>query len=104
MNISKLLPCAAAVALVTLSGTAQASLISQGNGTVLDTATNLIWLQDWNVNGQQDWATQEAWAEHLTFAGSSDWVLPSISDYDTLFSEVGNLNLVSQFTNVQNGT
>ena len=63
--------------------------------------TNLIWLQNWNVNGQQDWSTQKAWADNLSFAGSDAWVLPSISQYATLFAEVGNLTLVPQFTNVQ---
>ena len=94
---------ASAAALAVLSGTSQASLVSQGNGTVLDTTTNLIWLTDWDVNGRQNWATQKAWAENLAFAGSSDWVLPSITDYTTLFAEVGNLTTVSAFTNVQPG-
>ena len=42
---------AAAAAMVALTGTAQASLVSLGDGTVKDTNTNLIWLQNWNVNG-----------------------------------------------------
>ena len=92
---------AAAAAMVALTGAAQAALVPQGNGTVLDTNTNLIWLQNWNVKVIQNWATQMAWAEGLTFAGSSDWVLPSISDYTTLFSEVGNLIHVSAFENVR---
>ena len=91
----------AAAAMVTLAGTAQATLVNLGNGTVKDTATNLIWLQNWNVNGQQDWSTQKAWADNLSFAGSDAWVLPSIGQYTTLFAEVGNQTLVPQFTNVQ---
>ncbi len=93
----------AIAALTTLAGTAQASLVSLGNGTVLDTTTDLVWLQDWNVNGAQDWATQVAWANGLTFAGNSDWVLPSIGNYTTLYNEVGNLTLVNVFTDVQAG-
>ena len=91
----------ATAAMVALVGTAQATLVNLGNGTVKDTATNLIWLQNWNVNGQQNWATQKAWADNLSFAGSDAWVLPSISQYTTVFAEVGNLTLVPQFTNVQ---
>lgn len=91
---------ALATALVALTSAAQAALVSQGNGTVLDNTTHLIWLQDWNANGLQSWGNQKAWAEGLSFAGSSDWVLPSISDYATLFAEVGSLPGVSQFTNV----
>lgn len=92
---------AAVAAMVALTSTAQAALVNQGNGTVLDTTTNLIWLQDWNGNGDKTWATQIAWAQSLSFAGSSGWVLPSISDYATLFAEVGDLTVVTEFTNVQ---
>ena len=38
-------------AMVALTGAAQAALVSLGDGTVKDTNTNLIWLQDWTVNG-----------------------------------------------------
>lgn len=92
---------AAAAAMVAVAGSAQAALVTLGDGTVKDDVTNLIWLQNWNVNGAQTLATQKAWAENLNFAGSTDWVLPSISDYTTLFGEVGDLTQVSQFTNVQ---
>ena len=49
----------AAAALLALTGAAQAALVNLGDGTVKDTNTNLIWLQDWNVNGQQNWAAQK---------------------------------------------
>lgn len=93
----------AAVTMVVLAGTAQAGLIDLLDGTVKDTNTNLIWLKDWNVNGQRDWATQKAWAETTLdgFAGSNDWVLPSISQLGDLYTAYGNLTLVSQFSNVQ---
>jgi hypothetical protein len=84
-----------------LMGTAQAALINQNNGTVLDTNTNLIWLQDWNVNSTQNWTAQNAWAKGFNFADSTDWVLPSISQYADLFTAYGNLTLVPQFMNVQ---
>lgn len=94
----------AAAAIVALSGTAQATLVSLGDGTVKDTNTNLIWLQDWNKNGlYTNWATQKAWAETTLdgFAGSNDWRLPEIGEFTALFAAYGNLTLVSQFTNVQ---
>ena len=95
---------AAAAATVALMGTAQAALVLQANGLeVLDTNTNLIWLKDWNKNNRHDWITQKAWAETTLdgFAGSNDWVLPSISQYVGLFTAYGNLTSVSQFLNVQ---
>jgi hypothetical protein len=92
---------AAAAGLVSLTGAAQAALISLADGTVKDTNTNLIWLQNWNVNGAQNWSTQKNWAENLTLAGSSDWALPSLGEYVALFQAYGNLTQVSEFTNVQ---
>ena len=93
----------AAAAMVAMAGAAQAALVSLGDGTVKDTTNKLIWLEDWNVNGSQDFATQQAWAAGLNFAGRSDWVLPNISDYTSLFAQLGDLNQVSEFTNVQAG-
>lgn len=95
--------CVAAAAMVALSGTAQAALVSLGDGTVKDTNTNLIWLQNWNVNGLADWGTQKNWADNLNFAGSSDWALPSIDEYAVLLASYGNLTLAPEFTNVQSG-
>jgi hypothetical protein len=94
---------AAAAAMVALSGAAQAALVSLGNGTVRDTNTNLIWLQDWNVNGAKNWSTQKGWADSLDFASSTDWRLPEISEYGALFTAYGNLTQVAEFTNVQPG-
>ena len=91
---------AAAAALLALTGTAQAALISQGNGTVLDNATNLVWLEDWNKNGQTSWDGQTRWADALDFAGSQDWVLPTRQQFESL---VGYLPSLTGFTNVQNG-
>ena len=93
---------AAAAAMVALTGAAQAALVLQSNGLeVLDTRTNLIWLQNWNFNGRADWATQKAWAENLSFAGSNEWRLPEINEYGALFTAYGNLTQVAEFTNVQ---
>ena len=80
---------------------AQATLVSLGNGTVNDDTTNLIWLQNWNVDGRHQWNTQRAWAENLVFGGSSAWVLPSIDQYQALFTAYGDLSQVTAFTNVQ---
>ncbi len=87
--------------MLALTGAAQAALVSLGDGTVKDTNTNLIWLQNWNVNGQANWGTQKTWAEGLDFAGSTDWELPEISEYAALFSAYGNLRRRSEFTNVR---
>jgi len=94
---------AAAAGMLALTGAAQAALVSLGDGTVKDTNTNLIWLQNWNVNGLQNWSAQKAWAETTLdgFAGSTDWRLPEISEYAALFTAYGDLTAVTNFTNVQ---
>ena len=70
-------------------GSAQAGLVDQGNGTVLDTQAGLVWLKDWTVNGWGSWTSQSAWAEGLTFAGSGEWVLPTLSQYSTIWAAAG---------------
>lgn len=50
---------------------------------------------------ETNWSTQKDWAENLNFAGSSDWVLPSISPCADLYTAYGNLSAVAVFTNVQ---
>ena len=95
---------AAAMAAICFSlGSVQAAVIDRGNGTVYDSTSNLTWLQNWNVNGLQNWPTASAWAEGLSFAGSSDWVLPSMDAYSSLVAQVGNLSIAPQFTNVEPG-
>jgi hypothetical protein len=100
-----------------LASGAGAALIDQGNGTVLDDSTNLLWLKDANYAdteldtagriaaiianvssvaghtlvagdfnagaGRMTWWGAMAWAQDLTFAGSSDWRLPTVTDTGT---------------------
>lgn len=92
---------AAAAALLATAGAAPAALVKNGDGTITDTSTQLIWLQNWRVTGRQAWATQKAWAENLHFAGSSDWALPSIDDYIDLHAELGGVIVAGGFAQVQ---
>lgn len=91
----------AAAALLATAGVPQAALVKNGDGTITDTSTQLVWLQDWSDNGKQTWATQKAWAENLSYAGSSDWALPSIDDYINLNFELGGVIEVGGFGHVQ---
>lgn len=70
-------------------GGAKAALVDLHNDTVLDTASSLVWLKDWTGNGYRPWATQKSWAEGLMVAGTSGWTLPSIDQYQGLWSSVG---------------
>ncbi len=60
-----------------------------------DTDLDITWLRDANVNGQMNWYEAEAWAEGFSFAGYSDWRLPtsdtSCSGFNCTGSEMGHL-------------
>ena len=44
-----------------------------------DTALNITWLADWNVNGPMSWHDATAWAGGLDVHGVTGWRLPSTS-------------------------
>jgi len=48
-----------------------------GDGTVTDTATGLMWTRNAN-HGKMDWKTAVEYCEKLEFAGHNDWRLPSV--------------------------
>ncbi|MDP1899807.1 MAG: hypothetical protein Q8K96_05080 [Rubrivivax sp.] len=45
-----------------------------------DTALNITWLRNANVNGLMNWPTANAWANGLSFGGYTDWRLPTMVD------------------------
>ena len=76
------------------------NFIEQGDGTLIDTATGLMWQQA-TAPGTYTWQEALAYCENLNLAGHTDWRLPdrnelqSIVDYsrynppiDPLFSAV----------------
>jgi hypothetical protein len=87
---------AAAVAMVALTGAAQAALIDRGGGMIYDTTRNITWLADMNYartsghtgtgvnpNGTMTWAAATAWADQLVYGGHDDWRLPTMKVGDT---------------------
>jgi hypothetical protein len=52
------------------------NLIANGNGTVTDTSTGLMWQQA-TAPGKYTWQGALAYCENLTLAGHSDWRLPT---------------------------
>lgn len=62
---------------LTVSHAALADLIDNGDGTVTDTSTGLMWLQNPKQAGApMSWTDALAWADDLDFAGHTDWRLP----------------------------
>lgn len=62
--------------------TTNAELIDRGNGLIYDTAQNLTWTQNANINGKKPWHTAMAWAENLVYGGFDDWRLPKSTQFD----------------------
>jgi hypothetical protein len=60
-----------------LSSGAQAAFINGGDGTITNTDTSLMWLQNANTNGAMNWVDANSWVDSLVFAGYDDWRLPS---------------------------
>ena len=66
------------VIICNLAVAANAALVDNGNGTITDTDTNLMWLQNANLPGSSmNWANAMNWAETLVYASYDDWRLPS---------------------------
>jgi hypothetical protein len=57
--------------------------INNGNGTITDNATGLMWMQNDNGTGVL-WKDALSYAENLTFAGYSDWRLPDTKELQSI--------------------
>lgn len=60
-----------------------------GNGTVTDRVTGLVWAKDGNgegcnYGGGLTWSAAIDWAEGLDFAGRTDWRLPNVKELSSL--------------------
>ena len=71
--------------------------VDNGDGTVTDMATGLMWMKNGNLTGGYfDWPTAKAFCENLVTNGHSDWRLPTVSveggvaELDTLGRTAGN--------------
>ena len=61
---------------------AAATLVANGNGTVSDTRTGLIWQQ--GEPGAMTWGNAITYCEGLTLGGNSDWRLPNVKELESL--------------------
>ena len=63
------------------------TMTDRGAGLIYDVDQGLTWTKDANLSGTtMDWATAVTWANNLTYAGYTDWVLPTITQLTTQFS------------------
>ena len=72
----------------------QNRFIDNGDGTVSDTMSGLVWQQ--NDDGvARNWKDALAYCENLTFASFSDWRLPDIKELESLVN-INSANLTNQ--------
>jgi hypothetical protein len=57
--------------------------VNNGNGTITDNATGLMWMQNDNGAGVL-WKDALSYAENLTYAGYSDWRLPDVKELQSI--------------------
>ena len=74
------------VAGLGLAGSASATFISLGNGTIRDTTTNLVWEQNTN-HGPFNWAGAVNYANTLPLAGGG-WHLALIGELQGLYNDL----------------
>ncbi len=70
------------VVLFIFCSLASADLVDNGDGTVVDTATGLVWQQA--EPGTMTWEAALVYCEDLTLAGHDDWRLPNRNELQTL--------------------
>jgi hypothetical protein len=70
-------------------------LKDNGNGTLTDTRTNLMWQQK-STTAKMNWEAALNYAKNLNFAGYTNWRLPTLDEFKALL--IGHL-----YDNVQNG-
>jgi len=68
--------------LVPASAQDVTGLVDNGDGTITDTRSNLMWLKNANQGGAMTWDQGVAWATNLNVAGHRSWRLPSGANPD----------------------
>ena len=87
--------------LVRDGDTAPFAFTDNGDGTITDNMTGLMWLKDGRYmetigvgdNGKMSWSDAVDWSDSLIFAGYDDWRLPTTREEETN-CEVGATNWV----------
>ena len=62
-----------------------ASFTNNGNGTVTDNGTGLMWQQ--GEPGYKTWANALTYCEGLSLGGQTDWRLPNITELESIIDD-----------------
>ncbi|PTN33611.1 DUF1566 domain-containing protein [Desulfonatronum sp. SC1] len=69
-----------------ISGEAQAQRFTDnGNGTVTDTVTGLMWTKDANMFGNMDWDSATSRCASLAVDSITGWRLPSMDEFPAIY-------------------
>ncbi len=74
-------------------GSAAVPFTDNGDGTVTDTVTGLMWAQA-SADTAMNWQQALAWCQNLELAGYTDWRLPDINELMTL-ADYARTNLIN---------
>ena len=90
------------VTIFGVTGTYIRRFQENGDGTVTDTYTDLIWTQDANA-GESTWNDAFNYCDTLAFAGASDWRLPDYTELQELMILTDGIKSTSpqMFTDLQ---
>lgn len=69
-------------AILIVSGTAAAELVDNGDGTVTDTVSGLMWQK--TTAEKRPWSTALIYCEDLMLAGYDDWRLPNRNELQSI--------------------
>jgi len=71
---------------------------SDSTNLVVDNDSGLTWARNANIDGKKDWTNAMTYCTNLTYAGSSDWRLPSITEFSRYLAQGGSTTgLVDSF-------
>ena len=90
--MKKLVLSILSICILGLSGVANATLIDQNDGTILDDVSGIYWYQNLNDFKNQTYAQQLSTIGNLTTGGFS-WHLATSDDMDSLLDNVGTQDL-----------
>jgi hypothetical protein len=65
--------------------TAASSLVDNGDGTITDTSTGLMWQKD-DAKNTYTWEQSKIYCDNLTLSGYTDWRLPTRNELQTLIN------------------
>ena len=75
------------LSLFIFCSTGYAEMVDNGDGTVTDTKTGLMWQKA--EAGTKTWKEAIAYCESLVLAGHSDWRLPDLNELQSIVDSIG---------------